>query len=736
MSDHSKITAAHLRRRALVYVRQSTTAQVEYNRESTERQYRLAEHAVELGWAREQIRVLDQDLGVSGSGLAERAGFTHMTAEVALGHVGLVLGLEVSRLARNNADWYRLLDLCGTTDTLIGDADGIYHPGLFNDRLVLGLKGTMSEAELHVLRARLNGGIRNKAARGELRRGLPVGLIWGEADGEVLLHPDEAVSGAIRTVFERFAEMGSARQVWLWFRQQGLRFPLQSNTLPEMRWITPSYTKIHEVLSNPVYAGAYVYGKTRDERYVDDTGRVRKRVRHLPRSEWSVVIRDHHRGFIDWQTFEANQLRLAQNTHPRPHQAGGAVREGAALLQGIAKCGCCGRGLRVYYSGRHSAPGYYCAGSTVSNGRGEWCLRVGGRQIDAAVAEAFLAALAPAGLEAALKAAEQLESDHDGVLAQFRREVERAQYEVQRAERRYRAVDPENRLVARGLEAEWENNLRQLEAARAELTRREQQRPRALRAAERTAIRSLGSDLKGVWLAPTTADRDRKELLRALLEEVIITVQRHEFRARLMMRWRGGSITQLDVPIPRFQPVGPRTEEDTIALLRRLAVLYPDEVIAGILNRQGRKTATGGRFTANQVGSLRRYRNIPRCQPPADPPQGELATIRKAAQILGLNTSTIHRWLADGFIAGEQITPGAPWQIRITDELRARIVEQAPPDYLPMLETTIKLGVSRQAVLQRVKRGELQAVLVRQGRRKGLRIKVIDDQPSLFQVIS
>ena len=732
MSDHSKITAAHLRRRALVYVRQSTTAQVAYNRESTERQYRLAERAVELGWARQQIRVLDQDLGISGSGLAERAGFTHLTAEVALGHVGIVLGLEVSRLARNNADWYRLLDLCGTTDTFIGDADGIYHPGLFNDRLVLGLKGTMSEAELHVLRARLNGGIRNKAARGELRRGLPVGLIWGEADGEVLLHPDEVVSGAIRTVFERFAEMGSARQVWLWFRQQGLRFPLQSNTLPEMRWITPSYTKIHEVLSNPVYAGAYVYGKTRHERYVDDTGRVRKRVRHLPRCEWSVVIRDHHRGFIDWQTFEANQLRLAQNTHPRPHQAGGAVREGAALLQGIAKCGCCGRGLRVYYSGRNSAPGYYCSGNTISNGRGEWCLRIGGRQIDAAVAEAFLAALAPAGLEAALKAAEQLESDHDGVLAQFRREVERAQYEVHRAERRYRAVDPENRLVARGLEAEWENSLRQLEAARAELTRREQQRPRALRAAERTAIRSLGSDLKGVWSAPTTADRDRKELLRALLEEVIITVQRHEFCARLTMRWRGGAITQLDVPIARFQPVGPRTEEDTISLLRRLAVLYPDEVIAGILNRQGRKTATGGRFTANQVGSLRRYRNIPRFQPQADPPQGELATIRKAAQILGLNTSTIHRWLADGFIAGEQITPGAPWQIRITDELRARIVEQAPPDYLPMLETTIKLEVSRQTVLQRVKRGELEAVLVRQGRRKGLRIKVIDHQPSLL----
>jgi DNA invertase Pin-like site-specific DNA recombinase len=732
MSDNSKVTAAHLRRLAVVYVRQSTTAQVEYNRESTERQYRLTERAAQLGWKHEQIKVLDQDLGISGSGLTERAGFTHMTAEVALGHVGIVLGLEVSRLARNNADWYRLLDLCGTTDTLIGDADGIYHPGLFNDRLVLGLKGTMSEAELHVLRARLNGGIRNKAARGELRRGLPVGLIWGEAKGEVLLHPDEAVSGAIRTVFERFAEMGSARQVWLWFRQQGLRFPLQSSTLPDIRWVTPSYTKIHEVLSNPVYAGAYVYGKTRCERYVDETGQVRKRMRHLPRSEWSVVIRDHHRGFIDWATFEANQLRLAQNTHPRPQQAGGPVREGAALLQGIAKCGRCGRGLRVYYKGRYSAPGYYCAGSRVTNGRGEWCLRIGGRQVDDAVAEAFLAELAPAGLDAALKAAEQLESDHDSVLAQFRREVERAEYEAQRAERRYRAVDPENRLVARGLEAEWEQSLRQLEAARAELSRREQQRPRQLRPEERATIRSLGSDLKSVWSAPTTSDRDRKELLRALLEEVIIALQRDEFCVHLTMRWRGGAVTQLEVPIPRFQRMGLRTDEDTISLLRRLAALYPDDVIAGILNRQGRKTATGERFTANQVGSLRRYRKIARFQPPAEPPQGELATIRKTAQILGLNTSTVHRWLADGFIAGEHITPGAPWRIRITDELRSRIVEQAPPGYLAMLEATIKLGVSRQTVLQRVKRGELEAVLVRQGRRKGLRIKVIDDQASLF----
>jgi predicted DNA-binding transcriptional regulator AlpA len=309
-------------------------------------------------------------------------------------------------------------------------------------------------------------------------------------------------------------------------------------------------------------------------------------------------------------------------------------------------------------------------------------------------------------------------------------------YEAERAERRYRAVEPENRLVARGLEAEWENRLRDLAAAETELRRREQQQPRALDQEQLKCIQLLSSDIRPVWTAVTTTDRDRKELLRTLLEEVVLNLKRAEGQAHLTLRWRGGAITMLDVPVPRFRPMGPRTDEDTISLLRRLAPLYPDEVIAGILNRQERKTATGERFTANQVGGLRRYRNIPRFQPPAEPPAGEVVTIRKAAQILGLNTSTIHRWLADGFIAGEQVTPGAPWQIRITDKLRASVVAEAPPEYLPMLETTMKLGVSRQTVLQRVKRGELQAMLVTQGRRKGLRIKVIDQQSTLFEELS
>ena len=438
MTDNSKVTSAHLHRSAFVYVRQSTTTQVENNQESTKRQYALVDKACTLGWSREQVSIVDEDLGLSGASTIDRSGFARMTAEVALARVGIILGLEVSRLARNNADWYQLLDLCAMTDTLIGDADGVYHPAQFNDRLVLGLKGTMSEAELYILRARLDGGIRNKAARGELRRGLPVGLVWGEEDGEVRFHPDEAVTSAIRTVFERFDEFGSVRRVWLWFRSEHLSFPLQSIQLRDIQWTAPTYHAIHSVLTNPVYAGAYVYGKTRQERYVDEQGQVRKRVRKLPRSEWGVLIPEHHEGYIDWATYEANQVRIASNTHPQPHQGGGAVREGAALLQGLATCGHCGRRLRTHYRGRNHTPGYHCAGKNIVNGRGEYCLNIGGVQIDQALVDAFLEALSPAGIKAALSAAEQLETHFDAALAQWRLAVERTAYEADRAERRYR----------------------------------------------------------------------------------------------------------------------------------------------------------------------------------------------------------------------------------------------------------------------------------------------------------
>jgi DNA invertase Pin-like site-specific DNA recombinase len=731
MSDASKVTSSHTHRAAVIYVRQSSSAQVEHNRESTERQYALVHRAVDLGWHRAQVTIIDEDLGLSGSGIAKRAGFARLAADVALAKVGIVLGLEVSRLARNNADWYRLLDLCGMTDTLIGDADGVYHPALFNDRLVLGLKGTMSEAELHILRARLEGGIRNKAARGELRRGLPVGFVWGDGDGEIRFHPDEAVTTAIRAVFTRFAELGSVRQVWLWFRSERLPFPLQTHGVEGIRWVAPTYTALHHVLTNPVYAGAYVYGRTRRQRYVATDGTIQQRRCRLPRAEWGVLLPGHHEGFIDWDAYEVNQVRIDSNVHPHPHLPGGAVREGAALLQGLATCGHCGRRLHTHYTGRSAAPGYHCSGKDLVEGRGVYCLTVGGIQIDEAVTTAVLAALTPAAVDAALVAAQQLDNDDETGLAQWRLAVERARYEAERAERRYRAVEPENRLVARGLETEWEQRLRDLDVAQRELEARDHRRRRALGQIDADRLRALGDDLRRVWTAPTTTERDKKELLRALLEEVVLAVERDERRAHLTLRWRGGTITELHVSL-RASPPRIRTDEDSLALIRRLAPHYPDAVIAGILNRQGKHTARGERFTALHVGCLRRYRNIPRCEPLAERPEGELLTIEKAAAILGVAASTLHRWLTAGIIVGEQLTPGAPWRIRLTDELRARFVEEAPPEYLPMLEARLRLGVSRQTVLQRVKRGELEAIHVRRGRRKGLRIKVVADHPDLF----
>ncbi|MGO9511552.1 MAG: recombinase family protein [Mycobacterium sp.] len=485
--SESKVTHGHLHRAAVVYVRQSTMAQIVRNRESTTRQYELVTRAVELGWPRAGVRVIDEDLGLSGASATGRSGFAELAAQVGLGAVGIVLALEVSRLARNNSDWYRLLDLAGMTDTLIADTDGVYHPGLFNDRMLLGMKGTMSEAELHILRARLDGGIRSKAARGELRRGLPVGLVWGQADGEVRWHPDEAVTGVIAAVFERFALCGSVRGVWLWLREQGLKFPLQPHGGcvggdPQITWTAPSYYSVHAVLTHPAYAGAYVFGRRRVQRSVDADGRLRVSRRALPQDQWEVLITEHHRGFIDWDTFQDNQSRIRANIRPRAHEPGtGAVREGCALLQGLATCGTCGCKLGVYYDGRaNNPPGYYCADAGQLAGRGGHHLRVGGAGIDAAVTAAFLAALQPVALQACLAAAQQLENGHDAALAQWRRQVEQARYHAGQAERRYRAVDPDNRLVARGLETEWNTALQALADAQAELARRQAARPKPL----------------------------------------------------------------------------------------------------------------------------------------------------------------------------------------------------------------------------------------------------------------
>ena len=745
MSESGKITSSHLSRAAVIYVRQSTLAQLERNTESTARQYDLVHRAQQLGWPREAIRVVDGDLGISGSVTGQRAGFEGMVAEVALGQVGIIMALEASRLARDNAAWYRLLDLAGVCDTLVADADAVYHPALFGDRLLLGLMGIMAESELHVLRARLEGGIKNKAARGELRRGLPVGLIWGETDGEIRFHPDEAVTSVLAATFDRFAVCGSVRATWLWLRAEGLRWPLQKvaytrrgSGIPEITWVEPTYHAVHTTLTHPAYAGAYVYGRTRKERYLDPSGALRQRARRLPRDQWEVLIPDHHPGFTDWDTYQANQARIGTSIRPQARQPGtGAVREGCALLQGLATCGTCGRKLAIFYAGpSRCVPNYYCHGSAeLVNGRGARHMSVGGQGIDAAVAEAFLAALAPAAMDACLAAARQLEDGHDAALAQHQRQVEQARYHATRAERRYRAVDPDNRLVARGLEREWETALRELADAEAELARRETARPKTLTPQEKQAILALGDDLGAVWDAPTTTDKDRKQLLRTLLDEVNITLRRDAPgpHAGLVLRWKGGAISELTVPLRRRQPAI-RTDEDTIDLIRRLAVHYPNAVIAGILNRQHRRTARGLSYTASRVQSLRYHWHIPCHQPDGNgqAPEGELLNVTAAARQLDIAPSTLLRWLNDGFVAGEQITPGAPWRIRLTNQLRDMLTDTTPDGWVALHHASRTLGISRQTVLQKVKRGELRAILTRTGRRKGLRIEIPTPQQGLF----
>jgi len=412
------------------------------------------------------------------------------------------------------------------------------------------------------------------------------------------------------------------------------------------------------------------------------------------------------------------------------------VREGCALLQGLATCGTCGRKLAIFYTGpARSVPNYYCQGpAELVGGRGARHMSVGGQAIDAAVADAFLAALAPAALDACLAAARHLEDGHDAALAQHRRQVEQARYHASRAERRYRAVDPDNRLVARGLETEWEQALRELADAEAELARRETARPKTLAPQEKQAILVLGDDLGAVWGAPTTTDKDRKQLLRTLLDEVNITPHRTDPdpHAALMLRWKGGALSELTVPLRRPQPKI-RTDEDTISLIRRLAAHYPDAKIAGILNRQHRTTARGLSFTASRVASLRTHWRIPCHQPSGSTPaEGELLNVTQAARELQIAPSTLLRWLDDGFVAGEQITPGAPWQIRLTSELRAMLTDHTPDGWVPLAYATQALGVSRQTVLQKVKRGELRAVLTHTGRRKGLRIELPAPQDGLF----
>jgi DNA invertase Pin-like site-specific DNA recombinase/predicted DNA-binding transcriptional regulator AlpA len=723
-----KVERVHLRRAAYVYVRQSTMAQVERNTESLERQYELVDRAVALGWAAADVVVVDRDLGVSAKSTTGREGFERLVADVGLGKVGLVLGIEVSRLARRNADWYQLLDLCALTNTLIADNDGVYHPGLHNDRLLLGLKGTMSEAELHVLRTRMREGALHKVAKGELRFKLAAGFDYDEL-GRVRVTADEAVRDAIATVFAYFDEAASARQVMLRLVAEQRQLPRRALSDRRVRWAPASYRAVHDILTNPCYAGVYAFGRKRLQRTLVD-GVVRERLVLAPREEWHAFLIGHHPGYITVEQYEANQARLRANFSPPRGDALGAAREGRALLQGLVRCGRCGRRMQVSYSGQSLSPRYSC-----TRGRGMYgtasCQTVGGRRIERLVTDAVFQALAPAAIDATLQAIEHLTDAHQARVRSAGLELERARQDANRARRQFDRCEPENRLVARTLESEWEAQLQNVQRAERQLDAVRARRPEPLNAEEIAWCRHAGADLQAVFDAPSTTHRDRKQLLRAMICEVNLTVQRKDQRALVRIVWEGGATTDHELTLIKAGHYA-ATDHDTLELVRRLATDYPDHQIAGILARQGRMTGAGKPFTAHRVRSLRHHHQIPAAQPRTPPPGSEALTVAQAAKALGVSTATVHRWLREGFITGAQMTRNAPWQIHITPELRARVRQHAPEGWLPLADAAAALGLARQTVLHKVQRGELPAIYAQHGKRKGLRIQVNPSQAGLF----
>jgi DNA invertase Pin-like site-specific DNA recombinase/uncharacterized protein YndB with AHSA1/START domain len=729
--DGSRIGAGHRRRAAYVYVRQSTLTQVETHIESKERQYELVQRAVALGWRAADVVVIDDDLARSGAEATQRTGFQRLVADVGLGRVGLVLGIEVSRLARNNTDWYHLLDLCALCDTLIADADGVYQPGAYNDRLLWGLKGTMSEAELHLIRSRLTGGLWHKAAKGELRFWLPTGYEHDER-GQIVLSRDERVRAAVALVFAKFEEFGTARRIMTWMVAEGLQLPSQ-RVGGRMQWIPPSYPIIHGILTNVTYAGAYAYGRTHEEKVVAD-GRVRHRTRSVPQEEWRVLLRDHHPRYISWEQYQTNQERLRANTHLPGGQTRGAPRNGPALLQGLLRCGRCGRRLQVSYSGtRGNCPRYACHQATRMQGLSGVCQSLGGRRLEKTVVDAFLEAVTPARIEATLQALNEVQEEHRAVLSQWELRLEQARYEVERARRQYDAVEPENRLVARTLEREWEHRL--VEASRMERELEHQRLTAAtpLCAEEIGHIRRFGVRLAHVWQTPTTEDRDRKQLLRMLIQEIVVTVNRAARVAELTIVWEGGATSQLTSPLNRTGEHRFVTATATVELIRQLAQHYPDDMIARVLIRQGRHTAQGHPFTAGRVQSVRKSYGIAAYAGPRPLMEAGRFTVQQAERELGVSNSTIRRWLGEGLLIGEQVVPGGPWQIVIDDAVRQRFRPEAPAGWLPLDKAAGALGISHQTVLHWVKSGRLEAVQVTNGKRRGLRIRVEEPGSRLIE---
>jgi excisionase family DNA binding protein len=669
-----KIRPEHLGRPAFIYVRQSTLDQVRHHHESRRRQYDLADHARRLGWT--QVIVIDDDLGKSGATAAGRAGFQRLVAEVSLGHVGAVFGLEVSRLARNNRDWYQLLDLCALMGTLIVDAEGVYDPRHLNDRLLLGLKGTMSEAELGWIRQRAHEGLLAKARRGALILGLPVGYVHTR-DGRVEKHPDQRVQQAIALVFAKFAELGSVRQALLWFRQEQLALP-SIEGVPAwgttVGWRLPVYNTIRKVLTNPVYAGAYVFGRTGTRTTVVDGLPRKTRGHRREPEEWIALVRDHHEPYIPWEVYERNQQLIGHNAQMKGLMVKGAVRRGLSLLPGLFRCSHCGRRLHVTYSGTKGyVPRYGCRGAAINHGTGA-CISFGGLRVDEAIEREILRVLSPGAIEAALATAVATDEEQAAVRRALELELREARYEAERAQRQYDAVEPEHRLVAETLERRWNAALERVQRLQERLKARaaDAQRPPK---PDRARLLALAEEFPRVWADPATDVRTKKRIVRLLIEEIMAkVVATPQPQIELLIHWKGGTHTQLVIPRNRTGHHRRCTDREVVAVVSDLARTLPDAQIARVLNRLGYRTGAGNTWTQSRVISLRSYHQIAAFDRAVD--RARLLTIAEAAKVLGVSTATVRRMITMGLLPATQPVVHAPWAIR-EDDLQTHAVQRA-----------------------------------------------------------
>ena len=661
----NKIGADHLTRRAYVYIRQSTLDQVHNNRESQRRQYGLADRARELGW--QEVEVIDEDLGRSGAGI-KRPGFERLLGGLCDGRVGAVFCVEASRLARNGRDWHTLLEFCSVVGSLLIDADGIYDPRDPNDRLLLGMKGQISEMELANFRARAQAALAQKAKRGELIQRVAVGYVR-TADERLEKAPDVRVREAIALVFRKFNELGSARRLYFWLSTEQIQLPaVIDGTGTAVRWQAPRYHSLLSLLQNPVYAGAYAYGRTRTQVHLRQGRKHVSRTKCRAPADWRVLITEHHEGYIDWDAYQRIQALIAHNAVARGDAVRGAVRSGQALLVGVLRCGHCGRKLHVEYPSQGHIR-YACMRSRLDPD-GICCVRINGQQADEQVSEEILRCLSPLGIEASLAVLQVHQNAEDDRITQKTLAVEHARYEVTRAQRQYDAVDATNRLVAAELERRWNAALKVQAKLEDEFEALHKERPAGISEQQEHTLLTLGADVRRLWEHPQSTPEWKKRILRSVLTEIIVTAD--EGAVQLLLHWRGGDHTQLRFDKVRTGQHRFITDANTVELVRGLARLQPDAMIASILNRIGHRTAHGQRWTAQSVCSLRHRHAIAvhttgewRCR-------AEL-TLDETAAMLKVNATTVMKWIRSGRLPATQLCPNAPWVLRQSDveDLRA-----------------------------------------------------------------